>query len=143
MKQFNYLSSLVLYKPVLYKHSRKKRKLAHGRNYCIPELVEECKEMEEWFGSTFTDIILSRSLGSIREMKKEILELDKKVHVDRYLEKAPMVAEVSRRIGWARLWDAALDFGWKSVKGLKLLSRAFSYHGKGNHPCHLYDTAPH
>ena len=41
------------------------------------------KELEEWFGSIFTDIILS--LGSIREMKKKILELNKKKHADRCL----------------------------------------------------------
>ena len=63
-------------------------------------LVEECKELEEWFGSTFTDIILSRSLDSIREMKKE---LDKK-RADTCLEKAPMVAEVSRWISCSGLW---------------------------------------
>ena len=58
------------------------------------------------------------------------------------LEKAPTVVEVSRWIGWAWLCDAALDFGWKTMKGLQLLSRALSHHGKGNHPCHLCDAAP-
>ena len=57
-------------------------------------------------------------------------------------EEGPMVAEVSRWIGWARLWDAALDYGWKTVKGLQLLSRALSHHGKDNHPCHLCEAAP-
>ena len=105
-------------------------------------LVKECREPEEWFGLTFTDIILSRSLGSIREMKREILEVGKKKCADRCLEKAPMVAEVSRQIGWARFWDAALDLGWKTMKGLHLLSRALSYHGRDRHPCHLCDAAP-
>ena len=100
-------------------------------------LVKECKELEEWFGLTFTDIILSGSLGSIRKMKKEMLALNKKKHADRCLEKAIMVAEVSRQIGWSRLWDAALHFGWKTVKGLQLLSRALSHHRRGNHPCHM------
>ena len=104
-------------------------------------LVKECKEMEKWFGSNFTDIILSRSLGSIREMKKEILELDKKKNEGRCLKKAPRVAEVSRQIGWAWLWDAALDSGWKTVKSLQLLSRAMSHQWRGNHPCHLCDAA--
>ena len=57
-------------------------------------LVKEWKELEEWFGSTFTDIILSESLGSMREIKKEILEFNKKKCSDRCFEKAPMVAEV-------------------------------------------------
>ena len=75
-----------------------------------------------------SDIVLSRSLGSIREMKKEILELDKKKQADKCLKKARRVAEVSRRIGWARLWDGALGLKWKTVKGLQLLSRAMSHH---------------
>ena len=50
-------------------------------------------------------------------MKKDILELDKKP-ADRCLEKVPMVGEVLRRIGWAQVWDAALDLGWKTLKGL-------------------------
>ena len=59
------------------------------------------------------------------------------------LVEGPMVAEVSRQIVWAQLWDAALEFGWKTVKGLQLLNRALSHHGKGNHhPCHLCNTAP-
>ena len=37
---------------------------------------------------TFTDIILSGNLGSIREMKKEIFEVDNTKHADRCLEKA-------------------------------------------------------
>ena len=81
-------------------------------------------------------------LGSIREMKYEILELDKKKHADKCLEKAPIVPEVSRQISWVRLWDAALDLEWKRVKGLQLLSRALSHHRRGNHPCHLCDIAP-
>ena len=55
---------------------------------------EGVQELEEWFGSTITDIIFSGSLGSIREMK-ENLESDKKMCADRCLEKALIVAEVS------------------------------------------------
>ena len=105
-------------------------------------LLKEFKELEERFGSTLTDIILSRNLCSIREMKKETLELDKEKRGDRCLEKASMIAEVSRRIGWVWLWDAALDLRWKRVKGLQLLNRALCHLGRGNHPYNLCDTSP-
>ena len=98
-------------------------------------LVKECKELEEWFGSTITDIIFSGSLGSIREMKKDILELDKKNHADKegpYCCRSLMMDQLG----------PALDLGWKTVKGLQLLSRALSHHRRGNHPCHLCDVAP-
>ena len=75
-------------------------------------------------------------------MKREMLEVDKKKCPNRCLEKTHMVAEVSRRIGWAWLWDAALDLGWKTVKGLQLLSKALSHHRRGSHPSYLYDTTP-
>ena len=68
-------------------------------------LVKECKELEEWFGSSFTYLILS----SIREIKKEILDLHKKKRADRCLVKAPMVAEVSRWISWAQLGPGMED----------------------------------
>ena len=42
-----------------------------------------------------------------------------------------------RRVGWARLWDATLDFGVPHTWGLQLLSRVLSHHGRGNHPCPL------
>ena len=41
-----------------------------------------------------------------------------------------------------RLWDAALDYGVSRTRGLQLLSRVLSHHGKGNHSCPLCDTGP-
>ena len=37
-------------------------------------------------------------------------------------EKVPVIAEVAGRVGWARLWDAALDSGGKTVRGMQVLS---------------------
>ena len=46
------------------------------------------------------------------------------------------------RIGWVKLWDIALDLGAKTGKGLQMLSRIMSHHGRGSGPCQLCDTAP-
>ena len=78
----------------------------------------------------------------MRKMKKMLYELDKKKRSTKCLEKAPLIVEVAERVGWSRLWDAALDLGWKTVKGLQMVSRAMSHHGRGNHPCYLCDVAP-
>ena len=51
-----------------------------------------------------------------------------------------MIAKVAESPGWAKLWDYTLDLGWKAVQGLKMLSRAMSYHGKGKRPCHLCES---
>ena len=42
-----------------------------------------------------------------------------------------MIAEVAKRVGWGRLWDATLDIGGKAVRGLQMLSRVMSHHGRG------------
>ena len=36
--------------------------------------------------------------------------------------KVPVIAEVAGRVGWPRLWDAALDSGGKTVRGMQVLS---------------------
>ena len=65
---------------------------------------------------------------------------------DRLLEscavKAPLIAEVEERVGWAKLWDVTLDFGVQHTRGLQFLSRMMSHHGRGNRPCPLCDAAP-
>ena len=104
-------------------------------------LVRECREMEEHFGTHFTsDIIKKETTCILKEMKKIIIEADKKMTIKKCGEKAPMIAKVAESPGWAKLWDHTLDLGWKTVQDLKMLSRAMSHHGKGKRPCHLCDT---
>ena len=62
-----------------------------------------------------------------REMKEVIYQRDKLKLVGRCWEKPPVIAEVAGRVGWARLWDAALNFGGKAVRGLQMLSRVMSH----------------
>ena len=52
-----------------------------------------------------------------------------------------MIAEVARQVGWAQLWDATLDIGGKAVRGLQMLSRVMSHHGRGSRPCPQCDAA--
>ena len=105
-------------------------------------LVRECRELEESLGMLYVDSIMSRSAVSVREMKEVIYQRDRLKLVGRCWEKAPVIAEVASRIGWARLWDGALNCGGKAVRGLQMLSRAMSHHGRGSRPCQLCDTAP-
>ena len=105
-------------------------------------LVRECRELEEVFGTHFTQEILSDNAPSLKEVKDAIHEHDRTKLTAKCSEKAPMIAAVARRITWSRLWDSAMDLGDKSVKGLQYLSRAMSHHGCGNHPYPLCDTAP-
>ena len=99
--------------------------------------MRECRELEERFGTHFTNDILNKSACSFKEMKKAVMDADKKTRMERYKEKAPMIAELAESPGWCKLWDHALDLGWKTVLGLKMLCRAMSHHGRGEHPCQL------
>ena len=100
-------------------------------------LVRECRELEECFGTRFAEAILSKNACSLREIKKVIMEVDKTKILERCGEKAPMIAKMAVCPGWAKLWDHALDLGWKAVLGLQMVSRAMSHHGRGDHPCHM------
>ena len=43
----------------------------------------------------------------LKEIKKSIVDADKKIKMKRCGEKAPMIAKVAE--SWAKLWDRALD----------------------------------
>ena len=102
-------------------------------------LVRECRELEESFGTRFTEAITSKNSCCLRQMKKVIMDVDRRRMLERCEEKAPMIAKVAECPGWARLRDHALDLGWKAVVGLQMVSRAMSHHGRGDHPCPLCD----
>ena len=82
----------------------------------------------------YVDSIMSRSAVSVREMKEVIYQRDRLKLVGRCWEKAPVIAEVANQVAWARLmgWDGAPNFGGKAVRGLQMLSRAMSHHGRGS-----------
>ena len=70
-------------------------------------------------------------------MKKNIVDVDRRMLLEKCAGKAPMIAKVAEHLGWAKLWDHSLDLGWKAVLGLQMLSRAMSHHGRGKQACHL------
>ena len=62
-------------------------------------LVKEYRELEESFGTHFTDSVLLRREVSAKEMKEVIYCQDRQKSVDRCREKAPIIAEVASQIG--------------------------------------------
>ena len=74
-------------------------------------LVRECRELEESFGTCFTEATTSKNLCCLRQMKKVIMEVDRRRMLERCEEKAPMIPKVAECSGWAKLWDHALDLG--------------------------------
>ena len=100
-------------------------------------LVRECRDIEESFGTHFTNDILEGRDLSFKHLKETIYTQDRDQQLQRCSVKATVIAELAIRGGWSRAWDAALDLGEKSIRGLQYLSRVMSHHGRGNHPCPL------
>ena len=91
-------------------------------------LVEECRELEEKFGTHFTERILSGNADQIsrQDVKKVIGRLDRKKRIELCEKKAPWIAEVAKNGGWLRLWDIALDLEERHTRGLQMVSRQLS-----------------
>ena len=82
-------------------------------------LVKECRELEESFGTRHVEAVIRGNAVAAKEMKETIYQQDGWKVADRCWEKAPVIAEVARRVGWAQLWDATLDIGGKAVRGCR------------------------
>ena len=79
-------------------------------------LVKECRELEEGFGTHFTDNILARREVHLKDIKASIHDHDQQQSAAKCSVKAPIIAEVAKRVGWSKLWDVALDLGEKSIR---------------------------
>ena len=103
-------------------------------------LVKECQELEEGFGRSFTDELLSGAESvDFRDVRKEIRKIDREKMLEKCTEKSQLIVEVGKEVGWSKLWDSVMDLGPRHVKGLQNLSRMFSVHGRGNRPRLLCD----
>lgn len=104
-------------------------------------LVKECLELEEMCGVKCAERMLLGDVRWGREMKDLVKDADYTRHLERCLEKAPLIARVEKDVGWRRTWDELLDLKSRHLQGLKSLSRLMSHHGKGSKPCPLCEDA--
>ena len=103
-------------------------------------LVRECRELERKYELDFTTAILNDpSSCSVHERKKAIMckdhDLQLNIHKDR--EDMRFVTEVETVVGWSRLWDMALDHGYKCIDGVRNLVRVMVYPEHALKPCPL------
>ena len=104
-------------------------------------LVKECRELEETYGTCFTDGILEDAeQSSMREVRDTLRAMDREKMLERCKGKSGLVVEVARAKTWTKLWDDVMDLGPWKVKGLRNLSRVLSSHGRGNKPCPRCDV---
>ena len=107
--------------------------LSWGHNVDSMCLVRECRDLEECFGTNFNMDILRMNACSAKD-EEENPCLRQVQTCGAGCKEAPLIVEVAGSVGWASLWDAALDHGWKTVRGVQMINRAMSHHCHGSQP---------
>ena len=84
-------------------------------------LVGECRELEECFGTNYTDSILAGADEvSMDEVKRVVKQADGVRRLEKCADRAPLIAEVVNRGGsWIKLWDATLHLGTRHTDGFR------------------------
>ena len=100
-------------------------------------LIRECRELEDFFGTNYTDMLLRNEMLSMKEVKKNLQNLDRERRLLKCSKKCEMIEKIEKEVSWKLLWEKALDLGLQHTKGLQYLSRLMSHHLKGDKPCPL------
>ena len=76
-------------------------------------LVKECRELELYYGTNLTDIVLTDpDTISRRASRKNLRVIDRDKLVEKCSMKSPSIACIIRKGGsWPKLWDSALQLG--------------------------------
>ena len=87
-------------------------------------LVHECRELEEAFGTSFTDRILEAKEGEGPhpwDIRKEITGRDQAQRMDRCSQedRVPVMVEIAQVDQWEKLLDTALDEGPCCIQWMK------------------------
>ena len=102
-------------------------------------LIRECRDLDNYFLSDFTSVILQREADTCpiqAVINEEILSKDRKLRLAKHEGRPDLsvVVEVEEAIGWPKLWDLALDRGPNCIHGLRNFVRIPSYLST---PCHF------
>ena len=63
-------------------------------------LVKECRVLEEGFGTSFTDELLSGAESvDLRDVRKEIRKIDREKMLGECAEKSQLIVEVGKEVG--------------------------------------------
>ena len=93
------------------------------------DLVKQCRLLELPYSTNFTSEVLSNSAGSLKGLKKRIIEVDRSYQLKQTLNhpSQKLVTRVAMAVGWLKVWDEALDRGptgiLASLSILKLLCK--------------------
>ena len=84
-------------------------------------LVKECRELELYYGTNPTDIVLTDADTSSRcAIRKNLRVIDRDKLVEKCSMKSPSIACIIRKGGsWPKLWYSALHLGSRHTIGLQ------------------------
>ena len=105
-------------------------------------LIRECRDLDNYFLSDFTSVILQREADTCpiqAVINEEILSKDRKLRLAKHEGRPDLsvVVEVEEAIGWPKLWDLALDRGPNCIHGLRNFVRIVTYPPHATSPCPL------
>ena len=105
-------------------------------------LIRECRDLDNYFLSDFTSVILQREADTCPiqpVINEEILSKDRKLRLAKHDGRPDLsvVVEVEEAIGWPKLWDLALDPGPNCIHGLRNFVRIVTYPPHATSPCPL------
>ena len=105
-------------------------------------LIRECRDLDNYFLSDFTSVILQREADTCPiqpVINEEILSKDRKLRLAKHEGRPDLsvVVEVEEAIGWPKLWDLALDRGPNCIHGLRNFVRIVTYPPHATSPCPL------
>ena len=97
--------------------------------------MKEYRDLEEWFEIDAVDKILADMEANVclKELREYVRHLDRKKRMMKCAEKAPLIAKLANECGWLKLWDGAMERGWKHTRGLQALSRVLGHHRMGTY----------
>ena len=102
-------------------------------------LIRECRDLDNYFLSDFTSVILQREADTCPiqpVINEEILSKDRKLRLAKHEGRPDLsvVVEVEEAIGWPKLWDLALDRRPNCIHGL---DQEFCTDSYLSTPCHF------
>ena len=105
-------------------------------------LIRECRDLDNYFLSDFTSVILQREADTCPiqpVINEEILSKDRKLRLAKHEGRPDLsvVVEVEEAIGWHKLWDLALDRGPNCIHGLRNFVRIVTYPPHATSSCPL------
>ena len=101
-------------------------------------IVQQCRFLEEAYGTNITESILEGDIASIKSIRKALRAADSDYVWSRVSQQSSLRA-LSREISWPKLWDMARDRGIQGARSLSVILKILVTPTHENSKCPLCD----